>query len=299
MQPLFANSSRRLVEALQASPLYLSYQEAFRKATGLPLFLRLPENDLIPRIQERSEQNPFCEALNGGGHPCEACREMHHSLRLRAVDGGCSGQCFARMQETAVPLKTGGKVIAWLWTGQVFLPGAKAKGFGAVEKIARQAGLSREETLCLRRLWRDTPEVSEERYQSVVTLLKAFASQLSEQANHLVLQSTDQEPDAVRKAKCYVRDHLGERLTLEEVARSAGLSPHHFCRVFRRATGLNLTEYINRARVDAARRMLLKADARISEVALEAGYQSLSQFNRSFRAITGENPGSYRRRMLK
>jgi AraC-like DNA-binding protein len=62
---------------------------------------------------------------------------------------------------------------------------------------------------------------------------------------------------------------------------------------------LNLIDYINRCRVEQAKQMLLKQDARVSEVAFETGYQSLSQFNRSFRNIMGESPTEYRRRLLK
>ena len=83
------------------------------------------------------------------------------------------------------------------------------------------------------------------------------------------------------------------------MATASGLSPHHFCKVFRKSMGLNLIDYINRCRVEHAKQMLLKQDARVSEVAFEIGYQSLSQFNRSFRSITGESPTEYRRRLLK
>ena len=52
---------------------------------------------------------------------------------------------------------------------------------------------------------------------------------------------------------------------------TAGVSESHFCRIFREGTGLTLTDYINRSRIESARQMLLKADARVSEIAFEVG----------------------------
>jgi len=62
---------------------------------------------------------------------------------------------------------------------------------------------------------------------------------------------------------------------------------------------LTLTDYVNRCRIDWAKRELLKPEARISEIAFMIGYQSLSQFNRSFARIVGQSPTHYRRELLE
>ena len=84
-----------------------------------------------------------------------------------------------------------------------------------------------------------------------------------------------------------------------QVARQAGLSESHFCRLFKDSSGLTLTDYVNRCRIDWAKRELLKPEARISEIAFLVGYQSLSQFNRSFVRIVGTSPTLYRRDRLE
>ena len=81
---------------------------------------------------------------------------------------------------------------------------------------------------------------------------------------------------------------------LGEVAKIAGLSDSHFCRLFRQVTGLTLTDYVNRCRVEWAKDELLKKERRVSEIAFEVGYQSLSQFNRNFLRLTGLAPTSWR-----
>lgn len=299
MKTLGAPAIRRLVEVLQATPLYRQYQQAFRKATGMAMMLRFPDTDEMPSAVERSEQNDFCTVMAGSGYNCEACEASRRAVKLKAGMEGASCHCFARMSISAIPVVVSERIIAYLWTGQVFAPGAREAGFGNIEKMLRKAGAGVQEIDQLRQLWEATPEVSTERYESIVTLLRVFARQLGDTAAGLLLTSAPQEPDAVKRARHYVRDNLGDRITLEDVAAHAGLSPHHFSRLFRSATGITLTDYINRSRIESARQLLLKADARVSEIAFEVGYQSLSQFNRSFLRITGRSPLDYRRQILR
>ena len=301
MKPLLTNHDRRLVEAIQASTLYHEYQQAFRPATGMSMFLRLGQTEQIPRQCEHGEQNGFCQALGCSGPGSHACVRAHSLLReQKAVPGkGCSGSCFAGIMETAVPLRCGGRVIAWLWTGQVFERGTGSRSFSDVADVLSSAEYDAQEIARLRKLWEATPEISGEKYRGVVVLLESFARQLAMFANRLVIEARPREPAAVTKARRYIREHLTDRLTLADVSRHSGLSAHHFCKVFRVATGVNLIDYINRSRVECAKQMLLEQALRVSEIAFATGYQSLSQFNRCFRNVTRESPTKYRRRLLK
>ena len=91
--------------------------------------------------------------------------------------------------------------------------------------------------------------------------------------------------------------HLAEPMSLEGVASEVNVSPFHFCKIFKRATGMTFTDFVNRARVEKAKRMLMRPEARITEVAYDVGFQSLSHFNRSFRRIVSESPTEFRSRM--
>ena len=75
-------------------------------------------------------------------------------------------------------------------------------------------------------------------------------------------------------------------------------APSYFSEKFKEATGINFVEYVARTRVEKARNLLQNPNLRISEIAFDVGFQSLSQFNRAFKAITGQSPREHRAGLL-
>ena len=146
----------------------------------------------------------------------------------------------------------------------------------------------------LNKAYFETSVVSPERYQSMVTLLDHFARELSTQAEKLAIATNEEEPESISRAREYIHSQLDESISLPQAARVAGMSESHFCRQFKIATGMTLTEYVNYTRILWAKKELLKPNARISEVAFMIGFQSLSQFNRCFAKFYGGSPSQYR-----
>lgn len=72
------------------------------------------------------------------------------------------------------------------------------------------------------------------------------------------------------------------------------MSANYFSEKFKESTGLNFVEFVARTRIEKARNLLQNPNLRISEVAFEIGFQSLSQFNRTFKKFTGQSPSDYR-----
>ena len=68
----------------------------------------------------------------------------------------------------------------------------------------------------------------------------------------------------------------------------------YICKLFKRHTGMNFTEYVSRLRIDRAKELLANPNLRISEIAYEVGFQSLTHFNRIFRKLEGQAPTAYR-----
>jgi AraC-like DNA-binding protein len=112
-----------------------------------------------------------------------------------------------------------------------------------------------------------------------------------------MVQKAAAEAPAITRARGYIAEHQSGELSLAEVARSANMSEFYFCKMFKKATGLTFTDYLARMRTEAVKQMLINPHTRVSEAAYEAGFQSLSQFNRVFGRIVGESPTAYRERV--
>lgn len=291
--------ARSLFERLRESELFVTYQNAFRSATGLPLRLVDGDTDGWCLDDETINRSPFCEKLNLCKSACHACISVNKQLMEEAkVHGPSTYHCFAGMSASAVPIHAGTELVGFLKTGQVFHSIPNEATFASVAKTLSRQGLTLKQAEALRQAYMQTRAVEPERYQSMITLLATFADQLGKHAEKLAVIDANNEPTSVLKAKKYIENNLSEPLPLSLIARQAGVSESHFCRIFKESTHLTLTDYINRRRIEWAKRELLKSEVRISEIAFQIGYQSLSQFNRSFARFTGNSPTNFRREEL-
>jgi AraC family transcriptional regulator len=92
-----------------------------------------------------------------------------------------------------------------------------------------------------------------------------------------------------------IKSEYCERLTLEDLAREAGVHPVHLSRVFRRCEGEGVGEYLHRLRIRAACEQMLTPRGSLAEISLATGFADQSHFTRAFRRITGMSPGAFRR----
>ncbi|SDW68334.1 AraC family transcriptional regulator [Paenibacillus sp. CF384] len=83
-------------------------------------------------------------------------------------------------------------------------------------------------------------------------------------------------------------------LHVADMAAQLGISERHFQRGFKKATGMTFLDYVQSARIDLSCKLLLRTDARISEIAAQAGYQDMKFFNELFKKKTGVTPRQYR-----
>jgi AraC-like DNA-binding protein len=100
--------------------------------------------------------------------------------------------------------------------------------------------------------------------------------------------------DAIDQAEQYLREHLGARISVAELAGLARLSPSHFAALFRRATGTGVLQYQTRLRMSRARELLDTTDQPIAEIARALGYADPFYFSRQFRSVHGVSPSDYR-----
>lgn len=98
----------------------------------------------------------------------------------------------------------------------------------------------------------------------------------------------------LKRVESYVDAHLGEEVTLADMAASTGLSRMHFAAQFRIATGLRPHEYLLRRRIERAQQLLLETADPLVQIALEVGFQTQAHFTTVFRRFVGDTPHQWR-----
>jgi AraC family transcriptional regulator len=102
---------------------------------------------------------------------------------------------------------------------------------------------------------------------------------------------------ALRRVRAYIDDHIGERISLDELASQAGVSRFHFARQFRLSTGESAMGYLRRMRIERSKSILQSRGSSIAEVAARLGFSDQSHFTRIFGRLVGVSPGSFARRV--
>jgi transcriptional regulator GlxA family with amidase domain len=102
--------------------------------------------------------------------------------------------------------------------------------------------------------------------------------------------------DPIRDVQAAIAEHPEADHSVERLAARAHMSPRHFARVFRTEVGATPAAYVERARIEAARRLLETTSLSLDDIALTAGFASADTFRRAFARRVGTNPREYRDR---
>ncbi len=128
--------------------------------------------------------------------------------------------------------------------------------------------------------------------QLVVFVSRCFDRSLQ---SHAVEQEFDGKQTMVQAAIAYLERNYGGDIRVEDIARSAFISPSRLSHVFKDTTGMSLMDYLTRIRIDRAQQLLAETDRGICAIAYELGIRSPPYFTRLFKRMTGMSPSDYRR----
>lgn len=103
------------------------------------------------------------------------------------------------------------------------------------------------------------------------------------------------DPRCLSQVMAYIDDHLTSDIYLSSLAEVAGMSLFHFCRFFKRNTGMTPHRYVLMRRMELAKRILTREYVSLREVAYKTGFTNQSQFSRVFLRVTGMTPIQCRR----
>ena len=286
------SSDKQLIQQLSRTSLYRDYERAFSAATGMPLALRGVDHWQMA-LHGKENENPFCSLMAQSNGSCAACLEVQQKIGEGATDQPKTITCFAGLSDAAVPVRVGERLIGFLQTGQVMLREPQKEKFDRTAQQLVKWGLD----VDLRKAedaYFHTKVLTKQQYASMLRLLTIFGQHLSMLSNQLTTQATEAEPHAIARAREFIAQNQDRDVSLQEVAKAVNTSTFYFCKLFKKATGLTFTDYLSRVRIEKAKNLLLNPNLRVSEIAYEVGFQSLTHFNRMFRKLTGQSPSAYR-----
>jgi AraC-like DNA-binding protein/ligand-binding sensor protein len=290
------HGNRALVDALTNSRIYRDYERAFSDMTGLPVALQPVETWQLPHHGKRNE-NAFCALISKKSRACAACLQVQERLCQKAASEAETVVCPVGLSDSAVPVRMSDRLVGYLQIGQVFRRKPTEEQFNKVLQLCKKWGLDADPE-SLRKAYFSGKVITQKEHDSAIKLLSIFAQHLAMLSNQVFIQQENAEPPVITKARTYIHEHQTEEISLSQVAKAVNMSSYYFCKMFKRFSGINFTDYVARVRIEKSKNLLLNPNLRISEIAFEVGFQSLTHFNRVFKKILGQSPTEYRAQLL-
>jgi len=285
-------------------PDFLRAVEAIEGATGLHVCVNfapgfLPVTGPSPvDWAHRGHRSAFCKTVQAnkkirscGGYDArdmtaEAGRRRRPFVNL----------CRAGVAEVIVPLFDRGAHVATVFCGQAVTEEVERGGFREIRRRVEPLDV---DLAALEKAYNGLTRMSKRRLLDIGRIIALAMQPLVDKLRHLSLETAAllRQHPGIGRAVAFLREHCTEDLSLQAVARQCGVSPAHFCRLFKRITGTTMMHHVAQLRMSLAQQLLLDTSLKVIEVALQVGYSRHSYFTRKFREITGRTPTEFRRKV--
>lgn len=140
-----------------------------------------------------------------------------------------------------------------------------------------------------------------EQFILLFEIIQLISSSKSEQISSFVYQRNYKDDEGKRMSAIfdYTMLHLNESINLEKIASVANMTPNAFCKYFKQRTNKTYFQMLNEIRIEHACKLLLREkELSISGVALQSGFQNISNFNRKFKLVKQLTPSDFRSKSL-
>lgn len=276
-----------------------------------------------------SGPTPFCEAVRALPVYERRCLRCRMLAGLESVRRGRFFPCLCHCGVlcAAVPIQVDGRYLGAVLFGGGRLPEGEEEA--RVERLVGEVSIFAGEGDAVRRdlaeKFQALPELSVRRMEEIGGMLEALLSSLSARpcaqtprsrvpALHgggpelspgvLTLDGLREPPEAavsapgsspIYPALVYLLDHPGEMVSMSSMAELCHLSPSYFSRLFHRETGETFVNYMNRQKIELAKKRLTDSRDSVSSIAYGLGFRDVSYFISVFKRIVGVTPLDYRR----
>jgi len=235
---------------------------------------------------------PLCRLIRTNPLGLKGCHDtdMSHLRQAYSSKKPLRYLCHAGLIDIMMPVIINGEHIATINCGQVLPESHSESGFQRLKKRLKPMGFS---SAGLRKAYYASQCCSFEKIQIIMHLFSFFVEYFGEISWRLK-QVRQKDFLPVQLAQKYIHDHFRERVTLNDVARSASLSAHYFSSLFHEMTGMTVKKYVQMVRINAAKQLLSLTSERITDIAYDVGFNNLTDFNRVFRRMERRSPRQHR-----
>ena len=222
---------------------------------------------------------PVCTAMRKTPEENDACIRCSMAVRKYIFRYGkpLAGYCKKGVYEYCAPVIYQGETIAVVFVGNVFT--------GEPEQMKRFEGRITQPLLDTME-HRYKPEDCERTARVVADFIRLLAERYGmEEGNHDVLMDS---------IKSYIRENYAYNFSLTDLAEIFGYNAKYLGRLFKHRTGTTVNVFCNTLRMEEAKRLLKETEMRITDIALQTGFNNISYFNYVFSQEMGMSPGAYR-----
>lgn len=126
----------------------------------------------------------------------------------------------------------------------------------------------------------------------LIQLITKIFREIDEKTNYI---TTSEQRDVVNKAIEYMKQNYNTPINLNNLVTDIFFSKDYFRQLFKTTTGMSITDFIQKTRIDEAKKLLLTTERSVFDIAGECGFKDTTFFYKTFKKITGKTPGEYRK----
>ncbi len=278
-------------DSLAKSSRFLDLSLIINEMTGLNVAI-YPPNSLAEVKLTSTKVNPCCEWLRQrqtGLARCNECERKRFQAVLESKQHVVE-VCHAGFLDIALPIIEQDKVVGIISTGQILAEPQSQEAFNRLRE--RLAALGIPGSL-IRKTYHKLIYLSPRKLSAILKLLKFFSAYFFETQQDYASLIHGDNP-SILSVRRYIKEHPDGDLSLDRLADLSGYSRWHLCRIFQVHTGKKLSDFIQQTRVDRAKYLLQNTDLSITQIAMAAGFGSISHFNRLFRQLEKNSPSKFR-----
>ncbi len=254
----------------------------FYNATGIDMELLLA--DFTPADPTRPHNCRYCDLVQSSVGGREACHCSDTALlEVCKATGSVQMQlCHAGLLNVAIPIVYDGSIIGYIIFGRM----KPETDFAPLKAYLAELGLNTEEA---EEAFGEIPFFDEAKIQSVSNIATLIVK-------YILLENLLQpNRGGIERAEAYIRQHLAEPLSIQDIARGTGISKSVLYKDFHRHFGLTLGAFVNTCRVEASLPLLRDTALSMEDISHKVGFSSASRYSKVFKAQMRLSPLQYRK----